>query len=347
MEFTNHSFPPRPSTASSSSRPGTSSGRRYLSSSSVGTASFTVPAPPDAGLGTNNSTASKDTLNREVDRDELLRIMNQSRNQSENEALIKSEQGDLEGLRSLLANGLDVSCRGFHGYTLLHHAASRGHCKIIAELVRHRMLPIDIKNDAGETPLHLAAYNGHLLAVDQLLDNGANINEINNEEETCLFYAARKSTPVIVRLLIQRGADVQRRDKYDDLAVDHATNPLITKAFEQVTTFQHTNDSKLSYDCLMRVYAYLEVNDILRVACVCSKWHRVSENDLIWKALGVRRWELALQSSLGFAPTTTSSFLSRPKSRTSSSNSMSRNSSNRASRSNSFNSNPNLALSIG
>jgi len=44
---------------------------------------------------------------------------------------------------------------------------------------------INCRNNSGETALHLASYSGHLLIVEQLIDNG----------ETPLFYAARKSMP--------------------------------------------------------------------------------------------------------------------------------------------------------
>jgi hypothetical protein len=294
------------------------------------------------------STASTSVINNEMilqeaDRDDFLRILNQKRHQMENEALLVAEQGDVEKLRRLVADGLDLACTGFKGYTLLHHAASRGHCAVIAELVRHRRIAIDSPNEAGETPLHLAVYGGHLLAVDQLLDYGATINAVNHDGESCLFYAARKSTAAIVRLLLQRGADVCLRDRYDDLALDHATNPLVLKAFQQsytgstsvnsnsISTGTGTSgvsgscigvgkgngDNCLSYDNLLHVFRYFSVQDVLRAACVSSKWHRVSEHEGIWKCLGVRRWELALQSRLGFAPTTTMSFLNRPRSKSS------------------------------
>ena len=43
------------------------------------------------------------------------------------------------------------------------------------------------------------------------------------------------------------------------------------------------------------------------------KWHRVSITESIWSRLGVRRWELALQSTLGFGMAASSSFsLKRP-----------------------------------
>ncbi|XP_065901384.1 ankyrin repeat domain-containing protein 49-like [Dysidea avara] len=41
----------------------------------------------------------------------------------------------------------------------------------------------------GETPLHLAAWSGHLAAVKYITDHGANIHAVNKEGETPLLRA--------------------------------------------------------------------------------------------------------------------------------------------------------------
>jgi hypothetical protein len=226
-----------------------------------------------------------------------------------------SEKGDLSSLQKLHVSGLDiVSCRGLNGYTPLHHACNRGHALVAAELLRLNAL-IDCKNDNGETPLHLAVYAGNILIVDQLLDFEADINAVNTEGQTSLFYAARKSQPAIVRLLLQRGADATILDKYDELAIDHAADANTRKAFDAHNLVE-TSNHPLQYSDLLHIFSYLKVTDVMRCACVSSKWHRVSEYEEVWKRLGVRRWELALQSTMGFMPTATMSFY-RPSRRAS------------------------------
>ena len=54
------------------------------------------------------------------------------------------------------------------GFSPLHHACNRGHSAMVFELLR-LCVPIDVRNDSLETPLHLAVYSGNLLIVDQLL----------------------------------------------------------------------------------------------------------------------------------------------------------------------------------
>jgi hypothetical protein len=266
---------------------------------------------PDLGVDTNASIIGK-----EIGNDGLLRILNTENLHLSNEVLMYAEKGDLASIQRLHKAGKDVvHCKGLGGYTPLHHACNRGHALVAAELLRLNAA-IDSKNDNGETPLHLAVYAGNILIVDQLLDFGADINAVNKEGETCLFYAARKAQPAIIRLLLQRGVDATLRDELGDLAEEQAADKSSQKAFQSHLIVESFSFHPLQYSDLLRVLSYLNVNDTLRFACVCSKWHRVSSYEEVWQRLGVRRWELALQSSLGFAPTATMSFY-RPSRRSS------------------------------
>jgi ankyrin repeat protein len=335
----------RPSTAAS--RPSTSggrpstaggNGRRHLGSSAIDSGS-------SSGIHSVRNNMSQEIIDRELDGDNLLRIMNYNNIQLENEAMMLIESIDnsntlksVQRLKELISQGLNTAdCRGYHGYTLLHQAASKGSTAILAELLKQqRGISVNVCNNDKETSLHLAVYNGHILTVDQLLDFGADINAVNNNHETCLFYAVRKSYPVIIRLLLQRGIDMNIKDQDGDKAIDHAINnhPLVLKAFDLMKSKssdrliegkESEGSNKLSkaltYDDLLLTFSFLDINDILRCACVSSKWHRVSEHTSLWKSLGIRKWELALQNSLGFARTPSSSFLKPPRKLSSSSRS--------------------------
>eukprot|EP01038_Epipyxis_sp_PR26KG_P012045 gene12045-16119_t len=275
--------------------------------------------PPHPPSNDNNetieSTVGQDIIYDILNNDELLRIRTAEYSLFSNQAISSAEKGDLKGILVAFELGLDiVNIKGFQGFSLLHHACNRGHVEIVYELLR-MCLPIDARNDSQETPLHLAVYSGNILIVDMLLDKGANINAANYEGETPLFYASRKGMPAMVRLLLQRGSNYNHKDKYGELAIDHAYDKNTSKAFDGVNigglVFSGSKPL-LMYEDLLRVFSYLELKDVLRSSCVSTKWHRVSEHEQIWQRLGVRRWELALRSSLGFAPSAASSFY-RPK----------------------------------
>lgn len=184
-------------------RPGTSSGQRRLSQ---------APLTSNFGPGNQvneNASINNELIDREVEGDDLLRIMRRDEIELQNELFILAEQGDYKKFKALVdgyKHHIDLSkFRGLHGFTLLHHAASRGHSSIVLELLKNNRDSVHLRNDLKETPLHLAAYHGHLLLVDLLLDYNADIDAVNKDGETCLFYAVRRKMPAVIRLLIQRG----------------------------------------------------------------------------------------------------------------------------------------------
>jgi hypothetical protein len=285
------------------SRPGTAKSTRSLANGQYS--------------GPNLLTDPTLTLGTQIENDSLLRILSSDQSQVTNEVIMLSEKGEARSLKKLIERGVQISsCIGLDGFTPLHHAANRGHINVVLVLIRAQH-PIDQPNDAGETPLHLACYVGHLLIVEQLLDCGANINSRNRYGETPLFYATRRRMPLLVRLLLQHGADPNIQDDSGDVAADHTDDPKTLSLYSEregepgVQSMPPT-PAHLPHAILQRIYSYLLPKEIGRCACVSGKWHRASENDELWTKFGKRRWEFALQASLGFAPIASASF--RPSS---------------------------------
>jgi Ankyrin repeats (3 copies)/F-box domain/Ankyrin repeat len=281
-------------------------------------------------------------IQREFNNDTLLRILGENEAFQQNEVIMMAESGNAAGIAALIEHGRDLSsCRGLSGYTSLHHACNRGHVAVVSAILKGFLVLLNSMNDSGETPLHLAVYAGNMNIVEQLLDYGADIDARNTDGETPLIYAARKSMPALVRLLLQRGADPSIEDRFGDKAVDHATSKstlqaLETQPVEQVSKLSYRWASNLvvyellyvnamiicyqvgatfalTSDVLKRVFEFLGAKELCRSACVSGRWHRISESEDIWNKLGVKRWQLALQSSLGFAPPAASLFSLRPR----------------------------------
>eukprot|EP01039_Chlorochromonas_danica_P005836 gene5836-6427_t len=313
------------SSSSTTSRPGTSSGQRRLTTSST-TSSF--------GPTLHNHQTTTAILHRELGDDNLLRILNEEEIQLQTKLILLTEQGQYNDFKKIIEQypRLDFSqLHGLHGYRLIHYAANRGHGGILAEILRIHPKSVYLQNELGETALHLAAYSGHLLIVDQLLDSGGDINALTKDGESALFYAARRQNVAIIRLLLQRGANLDLVDKYGEKAYDHAPNLTTQRAFESTIQtlstprrqedaddeeeLKHKNSlmQYLHHRNLLLCFTFLPLEDLLRSACVCRKWHMISGYDSLWKARGGRRWELALKTTLGFAPTATMSFLTRPR----------------------------------
>jgi ankyrin repeat protein len=84
-----------------------------------------------------------------------------------------ARNGDVEAVRSLLAEGADVNTAQGDGMTGLHWAAEGGHAAV-ADLLLAAGAAVEARTRVGGyTPLHLASRSGHGSIANALLDAGA------------------------------------------------------------------------------------------------------------------------------------------------------------------------------
>lgn len=96
------------------------------------------------------------------------------------------------------------------GRSLLHVAAMTGQIEVLRMLVEDYGANIGIRSLLGrDTPLHLAAQNGHRYACFVLIQYGASADLPNKFGATPLHYATKLS---IIRLLLRHGARVTEED---------------------------------------------------------------------------------------------------------------------------------------
>ena len=83
-----------------------------------------------------------------------------------------------------------------------------------------------MRSDDGGTPLHFAAYNGHMDMVRLLLENGANTEAMRRDDGgTPLDSAAYNGQTDIVRLLLEEGANIEATRS------DDGSTPLDSAAY--------------------------------------------------------------------------------------------------------------------
>jgi hypothetical protein len=115
-------------------------------------------------------------------------------------ALDAARHGDLETLEPMLEAGMPVNLRDEKGNTLLMLAAYHGHPQIVWALLR-RDAEVDARNDRDQTPLAGVAFKGHLDVALLLLDAGADPVADQGGGRTPVMFAAMFGHLEMVKLL--------------------------------------------------------------------------------------------------------------------------------------------------
>jgi len=93
----------------------------------------------------------------------------------------------------------------------IHDATEAGDLGKVRMLLQSNPGLVSARNNNGDTPLHIAAYDGQDGVAAILLANGAPVNAVNNSGFTPLHLAAYKNHKELVRLLIDHKADLNAR----------------------------------------------------------------------------------------------------------------------------------------
>jgi len=115
-------------------------------------------------------------------------------------ALDAARHGDLETLEPMLEAGMPVNLRDDKGNTLLMLAAYNGQPKAVWALLR-RDAEVDARNDREQTPLAGVAFKGHLDIAKLLLDAGADPVADQGGGRTPVMFAAMFGHLEMVKLL--------------------------------------------------------------------------------------------------------------------------------------------------
>jgi ankyrin repeat protein len=108
---------------------------------------------------------------------------------------------DLATFKANLANTNST----YPGWPLLHVVSLLGEKKFVQELI-NQGVNLNAVDPKGNTALHRAASEGRIDIVKLLLKNGSDINAINRDNETALYFAAASGRVKTISYLINKGA---------------------------------------------------------------------------------------------------------------------------------------------
>ncbi|XP_043484393.1 ankyrin-3-like [Leptopilina heterotoma] len=151
------------------------------------------------------------------------------------------DEGNLETVKELLQQKINIHYTDENFLTILHHAAYAENSMIVEEILKchpdinlenytlhsevgkesEELVNISFKNGTNVnsvykkvgTPLHISALLGNTEICKLLLIKGADINAVNEHKETSLHMATRRGDEEIVKLLLEFGAEINYKNK--------------------------------------------------------------------------------------------------------------------------------------
>jgi ankyrin repeat protein len=113
----------------------------------------------------------------------------------------------------------DVDLSNKIGETPLMIASINGNMPVVKSLVEQRQAQI---NHIGWTPLHYAASRGHMEVAEYLILKGATIDSLSQSNTTPLMMAVISGNEPLIKLLLDKGANLKLRNDQGFTAIDIA-----------------------------------------------------------------------------------------------------------------------------
>ncbi|OAL20471.1 hypothetical protein AYO20_11491 [Fonsecaea nubica] len=119
-------------------------------------------------------------------------------------------EGHLETVKKLLTKGADLMCANSQGRFPLHKAAVANAVEVAQELLRAaRKLAsgreyVNLRDNDGSTPLHLAAEAGNVPMMEVLLNEKADVEAVDGDGHNVLDLASERGHMEMVTFLIQK-----------------------------------------------------------------------------------------------------------------------------------------------
>ncbi len=125
-----------------------------------------------------------------------------------------AQKGDLEGVKTLIEQNPElVNARDKDGRTPLHWACRGVHLEVVKFLV-DKGADVNAEDSNKVVPLHSLAIRNSTEAIELLLARGADVDAKDYGANTALHHAAVYNAKYAVALLVKKGADIESRENY-------------------------------------------------------------------------------------------------------------------------------------
>jgi ankyrin repeat protein len=162
----------------------------------------------EGDLSVIKESISKDNLDIK-----LIKDVSKNQNAFFYAAIIKEDKDALEVFKYLKSLGLDPNEKDNYEQTCLYYTCRDGKnlcCEYLIDECKLNPNEIDIY---GQNPIYYAVRDGRIDTIKLMIEKGANINIEDKYGQNCIFYAIRESRVDVVELLIEKGANINQVDK--------------------------------------------------------------------------------------------------------------------------------------
>ncbi|MGL5029329.1 MAG: ankyrin repeat domain-containing protein [Wolbachia pipientis] len=123
------------------------------------------------------------------------------------------QNGNLNKVKDLTNQNANVNTRDKYSWTPLHWAAYKGHLEVAEFLVKKGAdINAASENLYGSRPIHIAIENNNKNIIEFLLSKEVGVNDTDKQGYTPLHYAAWRGRLEVAKFLIEKGADINAAD---------------------------------------------------------------------------------------------------------------------------------------
>ncbi|GAA6106240.1 ankyrin-2b isoform X5 [Tachysurus ichikawai] len=148
--------------------------------------------------------------------------------------------GNIDKVLEYLKGGVDICTCNQNGLNALHLAAKEGHMDLVQELLDRGAAVDSATKQKGNTALHIASLAGQGDVVKTLVKRGADINAQSQNGFTPLYMASQENHLDVVRYLLENGGNqsTATEDGFTPLAI------ALQQGHNQVVSILLENDTK-------------------------------------------------------------------------------------------------------
>lgn len=146
-----------------------------------------------------------------------------------------AREGNQTNINLLITYGADLNVKDRHSRTPLHLAAWAGHLFTVQSLLETGKCDVNLNAVDDMNALHFAAQKGHLEVCKALLNAGIAVNSKNRKGMNALHLAAQGGHAELVRYLIKRKANPLAENKRGQTALDLSKSDELKQVLEEAS----------------------------------------------------------------------------------------------------------------